>query len=737
MSLFNFPNQRIAERKKNNEEWHKSHILGYIEYSATVEYTKKRNEIAELFYAYNAIISKKKEKIIKATITERYGANLGPQYEIYPLIESIIEQGIGEYRLRPLKRRAMANNEGAVMKKLEEKVDMVTESIIRDENSKMQQAIGFAPESENQEMQIPENIQEFFEKDYRTIAEEVGEDVIYQVLIVNKEKEKIYDLLRMYLISGRTVAFIDERDGHPSIFVPHPLDCFFDIDPQEVIQKKPSYFVYDKYLTLNEVLNKYDQLSEEQIANISAYFNSQAGKNPQTSSNSANAHWFRSENGMEHVRVVSMRWISRRKIRFKSFVNTEGKEELKILPDEFKERPRDKDSIKYIEVEDERYVTMIGPDVVLDYGRVEKQMKKLSAPKKRFIPMVALMNENLVGTGEIRSLAKKLLYLQDFASEVLYEIRLSVRQLDGNALVYDLANIPKEWMKNGIDNAIQYVNFHLKRDRTQYINSRDKRSNPYASSVNVSQKGRLDEVLKLFAVIEDLAKKISGFMEGRTGEASEYSKASVAEMNRMASTARTEEYFGIFDTFLETVLERVVVKSKHIYEENKIFTYFGGDNQMQFLKIYPDYFLEDLGIHIGDNRKEFEKSREIDEMAKQAFVSPNNPEMMLELLKIFNADGASEKEAIFKKGMKQLQAMQQENIKQQQEMAKQDLQQKAADKDKDVQVKREGYDKDRDVALIYANNKADDTREKQANENLRKAADIEKDLIINDKKNKE
>ena len=190
MSIFNFPNQRIPESQKN-EEWHKNHILSYLKYTGTAEFNHVKAEMAELYYAAAAKLSPKQEKIVCATITEKYGENFGPQYYVYPLIESNIEQMVGDYRNRPLKRKCLVNNEKAVIKKLDTKVTMITEQIVRELNQELEQEIGFVPESEKPEMEIPDNVEEFFQKDYRTISEEVGEDILYQTLVVKKDKEKI------------------------------------------------------------------------------------------------------------------------------------------------------------------------------------------------------------------------------------------------------------------------------------------------------------------------------------------------------------------------------------------------------------------------------------------------------------------------------------------------------------------------------------------------------------------
>ena len=124
----------------------------------------------------------------------------------------------------------------------------------------------------------------------------------------------------------------------------------------------------------------------------------------------------------------------------------EGKEEAKLLPDNYKKRKDRDEDIRTISCEDIRFVTMLGPDLVLDGGREKDQLQTAGNKKKRYLDIVGLADYR-TGTNEIRSLAKKLYYLQDFASEILYELRLNMRQLDGNVLVYDVANMPKEFLK--------------------------------------------------------------------------------------------------------------------------------------------------------------------------------------------------------------------------------------------------------------------------------------------------
>lgn len=728
MNLFNFPDQRIPETQKDIE-WHIRHIENFLVYSGTTDYTRKRKEIAELYLATAGVLSKQQEELICATITQKYGIDFGPQYYVYPLIENRIEQIISEYRTRPVKKRLTVNNERAVIKKLDQKVSMLSEQLMRDANGEMESSLGFVPQTEQPEMQIPDDLEEFFQKDYRTVSEEIGEDVLYQVMMVKKEKEKIYDALRHLLTSGRVWGALTEKDGHPSIYIPHPLEVFTDVDISESLQKNPQFTIYHQELTINEIYNQFNLTNEQKelIKNYNGVL--------QRGLNTSYMHWFQRNSESEfRIKTISMEWVSRINKKFLFFKNANGKEESKLLPDNYQPRKDRQEDIRTLEIDDVRHIIMAGPAVVLSWGSIEKQMQTIGNPKKRFTNMVGLVDDNRNGANEIRSAAKKLKYLQDFASEILYEVRINMRYVDGGILIYDLANIPKEWMALGSKKALEKVAFHLKRDRIQYINSRDRKQNTYASSVNISQKGRLTELLQLLAVIEEMADRISGISKEAQGQAQQYAKATTTEVNMTASSTRMEYYLGPFDSFVDLLEERMILKSKFIYEENDVFTFFGGDNQAKFLKIFPDYLQEDLGIHAADNKKEFDRKQRIDSMAERIFGSSQDLEVMLSLINVFNSENSTEAEAIVRKGAKAFKATQEANQKMLQDQAAQAEQTKRDATAKADQQAKDKLDNNVEVAEIYAHQQDNDTKTKEQNANLRKAAELETKVITENKK---
>lgn len=731
MSIFTFPNQRIPESQKN-KEWHEKHIINYMTYSTSPEYSERRAEMLELYYAAAAKLSPAKTLIVESTMTKCYGPHLGPKYEVYPLIESQIEQLLGQYRERPLRRRAIVRNEGAVIKKLDTKLDYLAESFLRKENEEIQQSLGFVPETENPDLQLPEDIDDWFETTYRTQSEETAEDIAHQLLVVKKGKEDLYNMLFHYLVSETCYCVLDEKDKNPKLFVPHPLDCYSDTNPMEDIQGDLTYFVFDKYMSANEIFNMFD-LNEDDKKTVENYSGIQTNGFERRD---ASATWYRKTSGTTRVRVVSMYWLSRRKTNFKIITNREtGNEEYKILPPEYKIRNRDE--ITSVEIDDVRHITMIGPNLTLSYGRLDSknQLRTIGNDKKRFIPVVGLIGKNNTGIGNIRSLAKKLEWLQDFASDIIYELKLSLRYVDGNVIVYDLSNIPKQFLKDSsVDNALKKVQLYLKRDRMMLINSKDKRQNTYASSVNLSQSKRMNDLLLLLSTIESIASRISGINDNMQGQNNSYEKTGVAEMKLAQASARVENYFGVFDSFIDIVIERMCIQARFIYREGQVFNYFAGDGSSRFMTIFPDFFLEDIGLYFDDNRKEFQKKKLIDDIALQTFSRSQYPELLLSMLKIFNADTSNEAEKQLKKGLRTFQELQEENRKVQMEQEQNLAKIASEDKSEDRNLKREGYQKDVVVANIYSESEQEKTATKEDNENRRKAAEIEKEILLNGNK---
>lgn len=719
-SHFNFPDQTIKEKDKD-EAWHMDHIRnGWHPFYMSQNRMGYLSEVEELFNYYSCKIYPELEEKIRATITERYGSHLGPKYEIFPLIENKIEQISGTYRMRPVKRKTMVMNPTAINNKLDAKYDLMLEQLLRPINEEVGQVIGVTPETPNPNVEIPDDI-EMEHKNYRSQSEKTSEDILYYLLTVRQEQRNIMKALKYYLITERFSAYIGEKDGHPTIIVNKPTNAEMDYSPNSDIQNDPNYYVYYDFYTYNELCNQFslDEGQKKKLKEMELMFQSLPVED---------RHYYKLEGNIFYYMVTTMVWKSTKTVKIKDFINKKSENlEVKLIPDENK----DKRNVTKIELDNIRHVTTIGHDFCLSYGSEENQMSTISNPTKKIIPAVGIINEKSVTNGEIRSIAKKLMFIQDMMSEILYEIKIAIGQIDGNVVEYDSSSMPKEFLRNNssMEDGLRKVNYYLKKEKMMITNRKDRRNNSYATSVNMGSNNRVKTLLDTFFVFDSIADRIIGLNESATGNMAGYEKATVAEMQRYQSTIRIEDTLGPFEEAVNAILQKLILKAKQLYKDKEIISYWAGESGQKFIEITEDFINEDIGIHIADMSIEIEQKRNVDEIASRAFINMGSPEMLLSLLQVVNSQSTTEAEAILRKGVKELQDIERERQERAEQMQTEHSKAIQAAEEAKERTADKQIAKDIAVANIYANSKLSETDAKAKADLLGKMGQVEGKLI--------
>lgn len=712
MSLLSLPDQTIPDSEKN-KDWHISHALEYATYSISDHYNDQRKEMLKLYRAYNAELSIEERELAKR-ITCPNGRDLGIEYVVYPLIQTKIEQIIGEFLLRPLRRKTYVIDKKSKNAKYEQKLSVLSEQIMRDLSQKVQTELGFTPQTENPEMEIPEDVEEFFEKDFKMLAEETADGILNLFLDVRKEKNKFKQLFLDFCITDRAHVVLDKKHGHTTIRKIHPLDADYDIDPYKIVQDDHEYLFENYYLTENEIYNSFD-LNKEQKEIVKSQFNlisniyNSAHDSEELSSSQKYDGWYQTNNKIGRLRVISAMWKSRKRVSIKVSENKKGKQFHKKIDDTYKERKGD--VIEHIDGEEPRYVLMLGPDLCLEWGLMKQRHSYVDAPWSCTLPCLSIIRDNSTGSSLIKSVAAKLYQLQEIASEVLFEIRLALKHAgDSRVMVYDVAQTPKAFTKGGYENGLNRVMHHIKKDKLMFINSKEKHQQRNTfnqfTSLDLSQKGAIQDLFNGLAIIEDLASKFVGITPEREGQVGQYQTASGTDKAIRGSAARTEVIYTPFDEFIQALLEKVLLKAKADYEEGEVVQYVFGEMKTKFLKIYKEFNLADLGLYLSDARKDKQASENIDRAAEMALSNANTPDMVMGLIEVFEGETAVEKKAVFQRMLNSMEKLRAEQAKAEQEALQAESQQKSKEKAIDTQLTREGHDKDITVAEIYANNKA-------------------------------
>ena len=738
MSLTTLPDQTIAETLKD-KAWHIDHAISYARYSITDNYNDQRKEILKLYRGYNAELSPEETALTKS-VTCPHGIYLGIEYIVYPLIQSKCEQVVGEFIQRPIRRKAYVTDKKSKNTKFQQKIDMLAEQAMREITEKLQNELGFKPETKEPNMQIPENIEEH---DFKLMAEEIADGLLNIFLDVRKEKSKLKQLFTDYCISDRAHAVLDKKHGFTSMRKIHPLDCDYDIDPYKVVQDDHDYFFENYYLTENEIYNTFPQLTKAEKEKVKEFFGAVSDTDSTTyeSQELGNATkyngWFQTSNKVHRMRLVSAMWKSRKSISVKISEGKNGKEFYKKLDENYEERKNDE--IEKINGEMPRFVIMLGPDLCLDWGVMDKRYSHVDDPFSCHLPIVSIVRDNTIGSSLIKSVAAKLFQLQQVASEVLFEIRLALKSAgDSRIITYDTAQTPKEFSKGGYEAGLNRVMHHIKKDKFMMYNSKQKGAPQNAKpfdSLDLSQKGAIQDLFNGLAIIEDLASKFVGISPEREGEIGQYQTATGVDKAIRGSASRTEVIYTPFDEFVQALLEKVILKGKYDYEKGEVIHYIFGEMKTKFLTLFEDFFLADFGLYLSDARRDKEASDRIDRAAEMALSNSNTPEMVMGLIEVFEGESATEKKQVFKRMLDSMEKLRQEQMAAQQEAMAQQAQQEAADKEKERGVKYASQDKDRDVAEIYVKGKGMDTAMKNRSAEIQKAAELAQKEKDNKQKN--
>jgi len=751
---FELPDQAIPDSKKDMK-WHMNHgnsMVMYLNKSAVKNkngYLGRNSAIRDLELQYLA------EPIDRETLTKPYGFESGQDYSVYPLIEGIIDDIVGKYLSRPLKRKLYSINRKSINSILDTKMDYVVESLLREVNEKLSKQAGVDIETPNPDLELPDDIEEFFSKSFKTNEEELGDDLITQFLEVNKYKNKIKYALTEYLYGDTCALNLDVKNGHPSLEYCRYDETYYDVDIEKEVQDDMEVFATFKRYTQNEIYNNFI-LSKKQKDKVKQRF-AEADSGDilmdeiqdryaggfdgvfQNCSKGVSYKGWIDENthDTKRLRVLSMKWKSRRQIRSKKYTNKKGETRITLLPEKYKERSGD--DITIDEIETIHHVKMLGPEIMLSYGELEERNSFIDAPAKARISSVGLIGKTYLKGSKIRSVAAKLKGLQRLASDMLFQIEDVVNSIDGKVLLYDAAQTPKHFIDTyGPENAINRVLHDAKKDNLVVINSKDKGSrntfNQF-SSYDLSNRGKLKDLTEGLMLVEDLSRKFVGLTKESQQGGEKYQTATGVNHSIIAANNRIEVIYEPFDALMGEVLNKYLAKAKHVYPESKAFPIIFGDNQTKFLTISKEFKNNsDLGVYIGDTSKDIRDKQAVDMGTQQLLGTVQDISMVKELINVLQADSATEANGILDRAMAQLEKKQAEANEAAQANEEANRQAEAQKLEQEAQKHKEQLQNNIDVANIYNQGKINSDGMKVDADLRKTAATLESDQLLADKK---
>lgn len=504
---------------------------------------------------------------------------------------------IGELMERGYDFQVKAINKDAKSRFLEAKEQMRVDMRISPVFQQLSEYSGL-PDDQGELPEDEEDLDEFFDKNYKEEAEVVMYYALKYLDKRNKWGVKRMELFRDMLISGKAIVKNEIFQGLPR---PRRVDPRFFIHDTWVdgdMLEDATYFGELRYVNVAEAAEEFG-LTKEEIEQAYAKYqdylsptrNGRQQHNFQffESNKSATNKWFKETPQGLRILVAYACWVDYKKIKHRISEDKYGTEHLKRVSD----ATADKEDIVSKNIKIWRQATIIGGCIVKNWGEIPNQTRDLDNLAETEPPYTVLIPDFL--NGRSVSLAEQLQGLQYLKDIITYQIQLAMARAGAKGFVYDTAQLPDGWE---VETAIKY----LKTVGIAFINSKQGGTpvqfNQF-QQIDLTLSQSVGQYLDLSRWIDSEMDAMTGINEARQGVMQGASQAvGVTRSALLQSSLTTAPFFKLFDEFSSKVWNTQAKLVKIAWAEKERFSPIIGDVGVDFLKNDIDLDLNDYGVFI-------------------------------------------------------------------------------------------------------------------------------------------
>lgn len=687
-----FPAQKLPMSKKT-QAWKEAcvdYVVGAGDSGFGGNGRSRSDEMQTYYDLYNSIYNEKDLKYVTNPFKQDDGFPATAQD--YNIIKPYVDQLLGEETKRPFNFHPQRTSDIAASEMQEKAKEMLMDYIQATIASKLspEQAARYEQALATGEIQTPEAIAKYLQKDYKDIAETEA----YHALQFLKRKlnltHEFYKGWKDALIGGEEIYYIGVINGdpyaervNPMYFdYEHSLDLEF-IDDAAWCRRKmimSATEIYDRF---------YDKMSERQLNELLELIDQRpgAGNNPEIRKTSIDYESIKlhkinsfTDNpfDVDHITVYHCCWKSFKKIGFVTLLNPETGEAEEFQVDEDYKVTGTEQSVEWDWIIEVWEGYRIGDDMYIGIQPIEYQHISADNPNSQKLPYTGVVYNNT--NSKPRSLVSMMKPLQYMYIVVWYRLELALSRDKGKVAVMDITQIPKsmnidvnKWMHYLSALGVAFINPY---DEGWDIPGREggKPSQfNQLSSWDLTMSNVIAEYIQLMQKIEDMVAKLTGITPQRQGQIAASELVSNANTAVNMSYHITEPWFWNHNQVKRRVLTMLLNTSKAAWKDNKRYlNYILDDATRAFVQLSDNFFYEDMDIFVDDSTK---NQQYIDQLKQLLQPAMQNGASLLDIAEIITLDNMSmiknRLEEIEQKRMEQMQQQQQAEQQAQQQMAEQ------------------------------------------------------------------
>lgn len=715
-----FPAQKLPMSKKT-QAWKEAcvdYVVGAGDSGFGGNGRSRSDEMQTYYDLYNSIYNEKDLKYVTNPFKQDDGFPAIAQD--YNIIKPYVDQLLGEETKRPFNFHPQRTSDIAASELQEKAKEMLMDYIQATIASKLspEQAARYEQALATGEIQTPEAIAKYLQKDYKDIAETEA----YHALQFLKRKlnltHEFYKGWKDALIGGEEIYYIGIINGDPYVERVNPM--YFDYEHSLDLEfiDDAAWCRRKMIMSTTEIYDRfYDKMSERQLNELLELIDQRpgAGNNPEIRKTSIDYESIKlhkinsfTDNpfDIDHIVVYHCCWKSFKKIGFVTLLNPETGEVEEFQVDEDYKVTGTEQSVEWDWIIEVWEGYRIGDDMYIGIQPIEYQHISADNPNSQKLPYTGVVYNNT--NSKPRSLVSMMKPLQYMYIVVWYRLELALSRDKGKVAVMDITQIPKsmnidvnKWMHYLSALGVAFINPY---DEGWDIPGREggKPSQfNQLSSWDLTMSNVIAEYIQLMQKIEDMVAKLTGITPQRQGQIAASELVSNANTAVNMSYHITEPWFWNHNQVKRRVLTMLLNTSKAAWKDSKRYlNYILDDATRAFVQLSDNFFYEDMDIFVDDSTK---NQQYIDQLKQLLQPAMQNGASLLDIAEIITLDNMSmiknRLEEIEQKRMEQMQQQQQAEQQAQQQIAEQQNQLKEEELMlKEAEMDLEKYKVDQDNA---------------------------------------
>lgn len=714
-----FPAQKLPMSKKT-QAWKEAcvdYVVGAGDSGFGGNGRSRSDEMQTYYDLYNSIYNEKDLKYVTNPFKQDDG--FPAMAQDYNIIKPYVDQLLGEETKRPFNFHPQRTSDIAASELQEKAKEMLMDYIQATIASKLspEQAARYEQALATGEIQTPEAIAKYVQKDYKDIAETEA----YHALQFLKRKlnltHEFYKGWKDALIGGEEIYYIGVINGDPYVERVNPM--YFDYEHSLDLEfiDDAAWCRRKMIMSATEIYDRfYDKMSERQLNELLELIDQRpgAGNNPEIRKTSIDYESIKlhkinsfTDNpfDIDHIVVYHCCWKSFKKIGFVTLLNPETGEAEEFQVDEDYKVTGTEQSVEWDWIIEVWEGYRIGDDMYIGIQPIEYQHISADNPNSQKLPYTGVVYNNT--NSKPRSLVSMMKPLQYMYIVVWYRLELALSRDKGKVAVMDITQIPKsmnidvnKWMHYLSALGVAFINPY---DEGWDIPGREggKPSQfNQLSSWDLTMSNVIAEYIQLMQKIEDMVAKLTGITPQRQGQIAASELVSNANTAVNMSYHITEPWFWNHNQVKRRVLTMLLNTSKAAWKDNKRYlNYILDDATRAFVQLSDNFFYEDMDIFVDDSTK---NQQYIDQLKQLLQPAMQNGASLLDIAEIITLDNMSmiknRLEEIEQKRMEQMQQQQQAEQQAQQQMAEQQNQLKEEElmlKEAELDLEKYKVDQDR------------------------------------------